>query len=99
MVSFECYLTFVVNCCSLSMIFGNVSQHLEKGKQFQEIFVTKCCVLNRQMVAKQGSKEEIPTLNAVAKALKASSMKALRDFRRCKFGMPSTLFGTHYNRI
>ena len=32
-VSFGCYLTFVMNICSQSMIFGNVSQHLEKGKR------------------------------------------------------------------
>ena len=33
-VSFGWYLTFVMNSCSESMIFGNVSQHLEKGKRF-----------------------------------------------------------------
>ena len=32
--------------------------------------------------AKHGSKEDIAKLNAVSKAFKASSMKALRDFQR-----------------
>ena len=71
-----------MNSFSLSMIFGNVSQQSEKGKQFQKICVTKYCMLDRQMVAKQGSKEDIAKLNAVAEALKASSMKASRDFKR-----------------
>ena len=88
-----------MNNCLHSVIFGNVSQHLEKGKQFQKICATKCCMLDRQMVAKHGSKEDIAKLNAVAKALKASSIKALRDFQRRPFGMPPTFFGTHYNRI
>ena len=30
-----------------SMIFGNVSRHLEKGKRLQKICVTKCCLLDR----------------------------------------------------
>ena len=94
-VSFGCYLTFVINSYSQSMIFGNVSQHLEKGKQFQKICVTKCCMSDRRIVAKDGSKEDIAKLNAVATALKASSMKALRDFQRHQFGTPPTLFGTH----
>ena len=38
--------------------------------------------------AKHGSKEDIVKLNAVAKALEASSMKALRDFQRRQFGTP-----------
>ena len=46
-VSFGCYLTFVMNGCSQSMIFENVSQHLEKEKRFQKICVTKCCMLDR----------------------------------------------------
>ena len=37
----------VMNNCSQSMIFGNVSQQLEKGKQFQKICLTKCCMLDR----------------------------------------------------
>ena len=52
-------------------------------------------MLHRLMVAKHGSKEDIAKLNAVAKALKASSMKALRDFQRRQIGMPPKLFGTH----
>ena len=35
-VSFGCYLTFVMNSCSQPMIFGNVSQHLEKGKRLKK---------------------------------------------------------------
>ena len=35
-VSFGCYLTFVMNSCSQSTIFGNVGQHLEKRKLFQK---------------------------------------------------------------
>ena len=46
-VSFRCDLTFVMNSCSQSMIFGNVSQHKDKGKRFQKICVTKCCMLDR----------------------------------------------------
>ena len=49
--------------------------------------------------AKHGSKEDIAKLNAVSKALKASSMKALGDFQRRHFGTPPTLLGTHYSRI
>ena len=99
-VSFGCYLTFVMNSCSESMIFGNVSQHLEKGKRFQKIYMTKCCMSKDiDIYAKHDSKEVIATLNAVSKALKASSMKALRDFQRRQFGTPPTLLGTHYNRI
>ena len=49
--------------------------------------------------AKHGSEEDIAKLNAVSKALKASSMKALRDFQRRQFGTPHTLLGSHYNRI
>ena len=49
--------------------------------------------------AKHGSQEDIANLNAVSKALQASSMKALRDFQRRHFGTPPTLLGTHYNRI
>ena len=45
-VSFGCNFTSVINSCSQSMIFGNVSQHLEKGKRFQKICVTKCCMLD-----------------------------------------------------
>ena len=37
-----CYLTFVMNSCSQSMIFGTLSQRLEKRKQFQKICLTKC---------------------------------------------------------
>ena len=74
-----------MNSCSQSMIFGNVSQHLEKAKQLKKICVTKCCMLDRQMVAKNGSKEDIAKLNAVAKAFKASSIKALRDSQRRQF--------------
>ena len=40
-VSFGCYLTFVINSCSQSMIFGNVSQHLENGKRFKKVCMTK----------------------------------------------------------
>ena len=46
-VSFGCYLTFVMDSCSPSMMFGNVSQHVQKGKRFQKICVTKCCMLDR----------------------------------------------------
>ena len=49
--------------------------------------------------AKHGSKEDIAKLNAVAEALKASSMKASRDLQKRQFGTSSTLLGTHYNRI
>ena len=52
-------------------------------------------MMDRQMVAKHGSKEDIAKLNAVAKALKTSPMKALRDFQRRQIGTPPTLFGTH----
>ena len=99
-VSFGCYLTFVMNSCLQSMIFGNVSQHLEKGKRFQKICMTKCCMSKDiDIYAKHGSKEDIAKLNAVSKALKASLMKAWRDFQRLQFGTPPTLLGTHYNRI
>ena len=75
-VSFESYLTFVMNSCSESMIFGNVSQHLEKGKRFSKICMTKCCMSKDiDIYAKHGSKEDIVKLNAVSKALKAFSMK------------------------
>ena len=35
-ISFGRYLTFVMNSCSQSMIFGNVSQHLKKKKRFSK---------------------------------------------------------------
>ena len=38
--------------------------------------------------AKHGSEENIAKLNAVVKALKASSIKAFRDFQRRPFGTP-----------
>ena len=57
------------------------------------------CQKMTDIYAKHGSKEDIAKLNAVAKALKASSIKALRDFQRHQFGAPPTLLGTHYNRI
>ena len=99
-VSFGCYLTFVINSCSQSMIFGNVSQRLEKGKRFQKICMTKCCMSKDiDINAKQGSKEDIAKLNTVSKALKASSTKALRDFQRRQLGTLPTLLDTHYNRI
>ena len=82
-VSFGCYLTFVMNSCSQSMIFGNVSQHLE----IRYVGQTNGC--------KARIKEDIAKLNAVAEALKASSVKALTDFQRRQFGTPPTLFGTH----
>ena len=49
--------------------------------------------------AKHGSREDITKLNAVAKALKSFSMKALRDFQIRQFGTPATLLGNHYDRI
>ena len=49
--------------------------------------------------AKHGPKEDIAKLNAVAKALKASPMKALRDFQRRQFGTPPKLLGTHYTEF
>ena len=52
-------------------------------------------MLDRQMVAKHGSKEDIAKLNAVAKAFKAFSIKALTDFQRCHFGTSPTLSSTH----
>ena len=75
-VSFGCYLTFVMNSCSQSVIFGNVSQHSEKGKRFPKICITKGCMSKDiDIYAKHGSKEDIGNSNAVSKALKASSMK------------------------
>ena len=57
-VSFGCYLTFFMNSCSQSMIFGNVSQHLEKGKRFQKICMTKCCMSKDiDIYAKHSSKK------------------------------------------
>ena len=45
--------------------------------------MTKCCMSKDiDIYAKQGSKEDIAKLNTVSKALKASSMKVLRDFQR-----------------
>ena len=49
--------------------------------------------------ARHGSRKDIAKLNAVSNALKASSMKALRDFQRRQFETPPALLGTHYNRI
>ena len=99
-VSFGCYLTFVMSSCSQSMIFGNVSQHLEKGKRFQRICMKKCCMSKDiDIYAKHGSEEDIAKLNAVSKTLKVCSVEALRDFHRRQFGTPPTLLGTHYNRI
>ena len=60
---------------------------------------TNGCQKIIDIYAKHSSEEDIAKLNAVAKALKASSMKALRDFQRRQFGTPPTLLGTHYNRI
>ena len=40
------------------------------------------CQKTIDIYAKHGSKEDIAKLNAVANALKASPMKALRDFQR-----------------
>ena len=57
------------------------------------------CQKKIAIYAKHGSKEDIAKLKEVSKALKASSMKALRDFQRRHFGTPPTLLGTHYNRI
>ena len=45
-----------------------------------------------------GSKEDLSKLNAVARVLKASPMKTVRDFQRRQFGTPPTLLGIHYQR-
>ena len=104
--SFGCYLTFVMNSCSQLMIFGNVSQHLEKESDFKNLcdkmlYVAQInsCQKIIDIHAKHGSKEDIVKLNAAAKSLKASPMKALRDFQRRQVGTPLKLLGTHYNRI
>ena len=49
--------------------------------------------------AKHGSIQDIAKLNVIAKALKASPMKVLRDFQRRQFGTLPKLLGTHYNII
>ena len=46
-VSFGCYLTFVMNSCSQSIIFGNVSQHLEKGKAISKNLCDKMLFVAR----------------------------------------------------
>ena len=48
------------------------------------------CQKITDIYAKHGSKEDIAKLNVVAKALRASPMKALRDFQRRQFRTPYT---------
>ena len=88
-LSFGCYLTFVMNSCSHKNLCD---------KMFHVGQINGCQNLI-DIYAKHGSKEDIMKLNAVAKALKISSMKALRDFQTHWFGIPPALLGTHYNRI
>ena len=56
------------------------------------------CKKVRDISAKHGSKEDPAKLHAVAKAPKASPMKALRNFQRQQFGRPPMLLGVHYHR-
>ena len=102
-VSFGCYLTFVMNSCSqsISLEMSVEGKAISKHLCDKMLYVAQIngCQKIIDIHAKHGSKEDIAKLNAVAKALKASPMKALRDFQRRRFGTPPKLLGTHYNRI
>ena len=96
-VSFGSCLTSAIKNCLQLMIFGGTVQHcMKEGKEISKTLSDKImyigtmtgCKKIRDIYAKHGSKEDLAKLHAVAKAPKASPMKALRDFQRQQFGTP-----------
>ena len=74
----------------------DVSQKLADKMMF--IGTYHGCQKLTDIYGRRGSKEDLSKLNAVARVLKASPMKTVRDFQRRQFGTPSTLLGVHYQR-
>ena len=83
-------------CISLSNDDKEIPRDLAKKLFYVRTF--DGCKKITDLYNKPCSREERSALNAVAKALKASPMKTLRDFQRRQFGTPPTLLGVHYNR-
>ena len=83
-------------CISLSNDNKEIPRDLAKKLFYVGTF--DGCKKITDLYNKPCSGEERSALNAVAKALKASPMKTLRDFQRRQFGTPLTLLGVHYNR-
>ena len=74
----------------------DVSQKLSDKMMF--IGTYHGCQELTDVYGRRGSKEDLSKLNAVARVLKASPMKTVRDFQRRQFGTPPTLLGVHYQR-
>ena len=83
-------------CISLSNDDKEIPRDLAKKLFYVGTF--DGCKKITDLYNKPCSREEHAALNAVAKALKVSPMKTLRDFQRRQFGTPLTLLGVHYNR-